>query len=69
MKRRIIWESEGREVHTASKAETPEFYQLYQQAIFSFLYEEGLLSEISYHRCIDTVPQAPHQKQKEGILL
>ena len=38
-----------------SKATTPGFYHLYQQSVLLALKEQGVLNELQYQHCLDTL--------------
>lgn len=38
-----------------SKTATPEFYRLYQQSVLLALKEQGILNEVQYQYCLDTL--------------
>lgn len=38
-----------------SKAATPGFYRLYQQSVLLALKEQGVLNELQYQHCLDTL--------------
>ena len=38
-----------------SKTATPEFYRLYQQSVLLALKEQGVINEVQFQYCLDTL--------------
>ncbi len=38
-----------------SKADTPDFYRLYQQSVLLALKEQDVINEVQFQHCLDTL--------------